>query len=368
MTVSVNFAILSDPHIALPHTIWDNPNRFHQVEISIPTLEKVFAELEPLDLDFLLIPGDLTQHGELENHQWLADRLRQLPYSTYVVPGNHDILHPHPGDRTAGISDFTTCYRDFGYGDPLVPYYCCEVHLGIRLIGLNSIYFDDRGQQTSMGRIDETQLRWLEHVLTQHGHETLLVMVHHNVVEHLPNQSQHVLGHRYMLENADELLSLLHQAGVRLIFTGHLHVQDVAEWKGIYEITTGSLVSYPHPYRLFSYQTHADGTTQLKFKTVRIDTVADVPDLQQWSRDWLGDRSYPFMVKLLTHPPINLDLAQAEAIAPQLRHFWADIAYGDAQFDFPDLPAALRTYFQQFGAVDPEGNGLPIDNQAHLIL
>jgi len=35
--------------------------------------------------------------------------------------------------------------------------------------------------------------------------ELVLVMVHHNVVEHLPEQSRHELGRRYMLENAPEL-------------------------------------------------------------------------------------------------------------------------------------------------------------------
>jgi 3',5'-cyclic AMP phosphodiesterase CpdA len=376
MSLSIHFAIFSDPHIALPHTIWDNPNRFHQVEISISALEHVFTQLEPLDLDFLLIPGDLTQHGELDNHQWLAERLRQLPYPVYVVPGNHDILHPQANlarlephrDHTAGIPDFTACYRDFGYGDRTQPYYCCELHPGVRLIGLNSIAFDETGQQTPMGRIDEAQLRWLEQVLRRSGDDTRLVMVHHNVIEHLPNQSQHVLGRRYVLENASELLSMLHQAGVRLIFTGHLHVQDVAEWKGIYEITTGSLVSYPHPYRILSYHVDANGTARLEFETFKVERVPDCPDLQHWSRTWIGDRSFAFMVKLLTHPPLNLELAQAEAIAPRLRYLWADIAHGDMHVDIPELPTESKTYLQQFGAVDAAGNFLGIDNQARLCL
>jgi len=53
-----------------------------------------------------------------------------------------------------------------------------------------------------------------------------------------------------ILENAPELLQLLRDSGVQLVFTGHLHVQDIAYCQGVYDITTGSLVSYPHPYRV----------------------------------------------------------------------------------------------------------------------
>ena len=107
--------------------------------------------------------------------------------------------------------------------------------------------------------MDEQQLAWLEQVLAQSKDKLELVMVHHNVVEHLPGQARHPLGRRYMLDNAPELLKILSCAGVNLVFTGHLHVQDVACHKGIYEITTGSLVSYPHPYRILELRTDDQG-------------------------------------------------------------------------------------------------------------
>ncbi len=91
MDLNFRFAIVSDLHIALPHTIWNHPSRFHLVEVSIPAFESVLRHLTQLDLDFLLLPGDLTQHGEPENHAWLQQRLAQLPFPVYVVPGNHDV-------------------------------------------------------------------------------------------------------------------------------------------------------------------------------------------------------------------------------------------------------------------------------------
>lgn len=368
MSLNFRFAIVSDPHIALPHTIWDHPSRFHLVEVSIPALEVVLEELAQLDLDFLLLPGDLTQHGEPENHRWLADRLAQFPYPAYVVPGNHDVPQQFATEQSIGLADFPNYYEKFGYFDPTQLYYTCEVLPGVRLIGLNSNGFDAAGKQLGMGQIDRAQMAWLSGVLAQVQAETVLVMVHHNVIEHLPNQSKNPMGQRYMLENGAELLALLKKAGVQLLFTGHLHVQDVAQQQNIYEITTGSLVSYPHPYRVLEFQQDDRGNRQLRVESGRVRAIPGWADLLQTSKEWMGDRSLPFMLKLLTQPPFNLPMAEAEALAPELRYFWAEVANGDAIFGFPNFPPELNRYFQSFGAIDRRGNAALIDNFTTLML
>lgn len=368
MTLRFRFAILSDPHIALPHTIWDHPSRFHLVEISIPALEAVFEQLNQLDLDFLLIPGDLTQHGEPENHAWLAQRLAQLPYPTYVVPGNHDVVERDATKQTIGLSDFPHYYEKFGYSDPEQPYYTCEVLPGVRLIGLNSNGFDDEGKQLRSGYLDQQQLQWLQQVLAATQDEVLLVMLHHNVLEHLPGQSNSHLGRRYMLENTSDLLPLLQQAEVQLLFTGHLHVQDVAQMQNLYEITTGSLVSYPHPYRVLEFQQDERGNRSLQIESGRVTQVPDWPDLLHISREWMGDRSFPFMLKLLAQSSLCLSIETAEQLAPHLRYFWADIANGDAIFDFSHLPPSVQAFLAPFGAINAEGEVQQIDNFVTLRL
>lgn len=373
MSLNFRFAVLSDPHIALPHTIWDHPSRFHLVEISIPALEFILERLNQLDLDFLLIPGDLTQHGEPENHQWLAQRLAQLPYPVYVIPGNHDIVQRDATAQTIGLADFPKYYEKFGYSDPSRPYYSCQVLPGLRLIGLNSNGFAADGQQLRSGYLDPEQLDWLQQALADSCDELVFVMLHHNVLEHLPNQKQSHLGQRYMLANADQLLPLLEAARVPVLFTGHLHVQDVASAQlgrghRLYEITTGSLVSYPHPYRVLECRQDEQGNYLLQVESGRVTQVPDWEDLLHSSREWMGDRSFPFMLKLLLQPPLSLSPIEAEALAPVLRYFWADIADGDALFDFPDLPAPVQRFLSQFGAIDALGQPQQIDNFARLFL
>ncbi|MBD2388262.1 metallophosphoesterase family protein [Cylindrospermum sp. FACHB-282] len=365
MVLNFRFAIVSDLHIALPHTIWDHPNRFHLVEVSIPAFESALEHLTQLDLDFLLLPGDLTQHGEPENHAWLQSRLSQLPFPVYVVPGNHDVPVLMANEQSIAFADFPHYYRKFGYEKREQLYYNCQLLPGVRLIGLNSNSFNDQGEQ--VGRLDDKQLRWLEAELAATGDELVLVMIHHNVIEHLPNQSRHPMANRYMLENAPELLQLLQQYRVQLVFTGHLHVQDVACSQGIYDITTGSLVSYPHPYRVLEFRRDNDGREWLEILSHRVESVPDFPNLQQSSRQWMGDRSFPFLIKLLTLPPLSLPLTQAKELAPGLRDFWATIANGDAVLDYPHFPLEVRRHIQAYGALAQPNPGIASNDSANLI-
>jgi 3',5'-cyclic AMP phosphodiesterase CpdA len=366
MKSNFRFAVISDLHVGLPHTISARPNQFHLVELSIPALELILDRLQQQGLDFLLLPGDLTQHGEPDNHEWLQKRLSQLPFPVYVVPGNHDVPSFLPDDRSIGFKDFPHYYRQFGYENPNQLYYTREILPGVQLIGLNSNCFDESGQQ--LGCLDERQLAWLEDVLVQVREKLVLVMVHHNVIEHLPGQANHPLGRRYMLDNAPALRKLLKTAGVNLVFTGHLHVQDVAERDGLYDITTGSLVSYPHPYRILQCREDNLGRRWLQIESHRVESLPGWENLSHRSREWMGDRSAPFMLKLLTSAPLNLSKTAAEPLLPHLRYLWANIAAGDALFNFPQFTPAARHYFEAFSATTREGQPAFIDNHTSLLL
>ncbi|MBD2327018.1 metallophosphoesterase [Alkalinema sp. FACHB-956] len=358
MSLNFRFAVVSDIHAALPSTVWQHPSRMHLVEVGIPALEVVLERLKDLDLDFLLIPGDLTQHGEPENHQWMAQRLAQLPYPAYVIPGNHDIPVMEANEQSIAYSEFPHFYRAFGYEDPRSHDYSHEILPGVRLIGLNSNTFDAQGKQ--VGRLTEAQLVWLEAVLAQSTHEFVMVMIHHNVCEHMPQQSQQPLGKRYMLENAAELRQLLQTYNVNVVFTGHLHIQDVALQDGVYDITTGSLVSYPHPYRVFQFQTDRQGRHWLHMDSGRVEAIPEWQTLAQDTHRLMSDRSASYMLQLLMQPPLNLPQAEAEGLVGDLQQFWPSVANGDAVFDFAHFPEPARSYFAAFSS-----HGA-IDNQASL--
>ncbi|MGK7892465.1 MAG: metallophosphoesterase [Xenococcus sp. (in: cyanobacteria)] len=367
MDINFSFGIISDLHIALPETIANNnTKRFHLVEVSIPALEKALTHLESLNLDFLLLPGDLTQDGEPENHRWLAARLAKLPFPSYVIPGNHDVPSLLATDSAIAFTDFPHYYREFGYQNSSQLYYSQEILPGVQLIALNSNLFDSEGKQ--LGVLDTQQLQWLEDCLENSQDKLVLVTIHHNVIEHLPGQSTHPLGQRYMLDNSDELLRILKKYQVKLIFTGHLHVQDIAELDNIYEICTGSLVSYPHPYRIVEVSKQNCDQVSVNIKSHQISSVPSWEDLSTSSREFLGERSDKFMMSLLTCAPLSLAPEEAVKYVPKLRYFWADIAKGDSIFEFPEFPPKIQQYFAKFSALDSQGIPRLIDNQADLII
>jgi len=96
-------------------------------------------------------------------------------------------------------------------------------------------------------------------------------MVHHNVVEHLPHQSRHELGRRYMLENAPELFATAPRLWGTASIYGGICVQDIAYCQ-VSTISTGSLVSYPHPYRVLQFPGITSVGTVCNFPPSRIST------------------------------------------------------------------------------------------------
>jgi Icc-related predicted phosphoesterase len=73
----------------------------HASEETRDRIEAAFAAIER-DVDLVLLAGDLTTHGELEQAQVLADACRGLEVPICAVLGNHD-LHCGRGDDIAAL-------------------------------------------------------------------------------------------------------------------------------------------------------------------------------------------------------------------------------------------------------------------------
>ena len=86
---------------------------------------------------------------------------------------------------------------------------------------------------------------------------------HHNLLIH-----NNLFVNNYTLRNANQLIDLYTKYNVRLNFSGHLHIQSIAnEASKIYDISTGGLLDYGNRYgRLDIYDKYYDYTSnKLKF-------------------------------------------------------------------------------------------------------
>lgn len=231
--------------------------------------------------DIVLVPGDLTKDGERMSHLGVAALLKPLRDSgvkVLVIPGNHDVNNPDAvsfhGDtvrREATISaeDFADIYADYGYDravsrDAHSLSYVSEPVNGLRVMCMDACRYDDnrfisRGDgddhNTTAGAIKPETMAWLRtemqvaHILGKQ----VLVMMHHNVVEHFTHQG--LFATPYLVDHFRDVQEKFIDYGINVIFTGHFHSSDISMVEGpngscLYEVETGSIVTYPSPYRI----------------------------------------------------------------------------------------------------------------------
>lgn len=219
----------------------------------------------------LLITGDLTKDGELASHTLLAKKylseLKKKGINIYVIPGNHDVNNPHAvvfngdkAERTATVSpsDFARIYRDFGYGDALARdtaslSYAAQLTPSIRLIAIDACkYYENdfsKNLCVTSGRIRPATLQFITSQVADakaHGCK-VLAMMHHGIAPHF--RMEDVILSEYLVDDFDLLARRFAEMGIKVVFTGHLHSQDIAREGNIVDVETGSLVSYPHPIR-----------------------------------------------------------------------------------------------------------------------
>jgi 3',5'-cyclic AMP phosphodiesterase CpdA len=303
-------------------------------------LEAALADLEATPLDFVLVPGDLTKDGEKVNHELVASKLAALERShrdlhVYVVPGNHDIWNPHavsyltspptPVDQVSP-ADFKKIYAAFGYAealyqDPGSLSYVAEPREGIWILAVDSCEYADNqalGTPVTAGRLSPATQAWiLERLKEAAGrHKTVLAMMHHGVIEHFLGESQ--LFAEYLLTDYPAAGKALADAGLRIVFTGHYHSQDVVAHdyltSSLVDVETGSLVTPPSPYRLV----HLDVPTRtFDISTRRVTSIPSDPDhFVEDSFAFLDQGLHGIVMYQLTNPPYGLDPQTAGALAP----------------------------------------------------
>ena len=297
VVAQTKLVVLSDPHLMSPTLlVSDGPawrdllakgRKLHDFSWSL--LDEAVERIKTIRPNLVLITGDLTKDGETVSHAYVVKKLGELKAAgipSLVIPGNHDIdmgnaAVAYDGDHTIPVAspsleEFATLYADYGYGegsmfDGLSKTYCCEPVNGLVVIGINS------GKDAS---ISTETFDW---VCKQASEATtagkkVIVMMHHALNLHLANIEK-FFG-TAMINHADDIRQRLIDAGVKVILTGHFHTSDIAKdfdknlTKPIYDIATGSLISYPCDYRELAFSTDL---SELKVTTGHITSTAGNP-------------------------------------------------------------------------------------------
>lgn len=305
--MNLRIAVMSDDHYLSPSMIRDTED----YKTALNSDRKMFAESDAilrtlLDAvrqdkpDVLLLSGDLTKDGEQECHKALAKQLKQLQkevpgMKVYVINGNHDIRNSDalnfntpdgkavPATRTHP-KDFKQIY-DFVYSDPTViaTYtppagkeagglsYVARPADGFTLVVIDTGRYSSDNTSTgkdeheTSGAISSDLEQWViaQIQAAKARGDVVLGMQHHGLVAHFDVQP--TILPMYLVNNYDRLAQEYADAGMSVMFTGHMHAVDIAAkttdaGNTIYDIETGSGLTYPSPLRFVEVRRSADAT------------------------------------------------------------------------------------------------------------
>ena len=313
--------VVSDIHTMAPELVTKGGSAFENYEKndmrmiaqSSDILDYIVSRAENLLPCAVLITGDLTKDGERLSHKYVISklqRLRKLGIKVLVIPGNHDISNPNAKSfngkktqpaETIDRDTFIQLYADFGYAydsqyDPNSLSYVAEVLPGLVLIAIDSNRDEEnllksRGDSVdsyhNAGRIKPETMEWIASQAAQARAEgkQVIAMMHHHAVQHFDKEQ--ALLSNYIVANAQQVREQLMEAGIHLMLTGHLHINDITldynreKTDSIYEIATGSAITYPFAYRLL---TPSMDLKSMEVKTEYITSVPSCPNLKEAGR------------------------------------------------------------------------------------
>ena len=315
-------------------------------------LESAIASIMNLKDNIVLVPGDLTKDGEISSHELAASYLAQLKAAgkkVYVVPGNHDILNglsfKYVGDGTERVPNITAdqfakIYADYGFKDALQRdpnslSYVAELQPGLWLLALDAnLYKENLEDKASVtdGKFSTRTLAWIENILGQAAKENkaVIVMMHHGVVEHYIGQQKNY--GEYIVDDYEAVAKPFANYNVRMVFTGHFHAQDITvkkyadNGKYVFDIETGSLVTYPCPIRIVSIGKDQVATSREE----RVTSIKSHPtDFPAYARQYLLEGMIVYIAKKLQG--YKVDPLEADKIAKEIVFSYAAHVAGDEQ-------------------------------------
>ena len=294
--MNLRIAVMSDLHYLSPDMIADTEDFEHALNSdrkllkeSSAILNEMFERVRADKPDILLVSGDLTKDGEQECHAALAKQLQQLQQDIpglkiYVINGNHDIRNYNAknfntADGKAVLAtrtepeDFKRIY-DFVYSDPTVIAtftpaegnkagglsYVARPVEGLTVIAMDTCRYSsdntsigDDEHETS-GAISADLEKWvIEQTTAAKARGDLVIgLEHHGLVPHFDVEP--TILPMYLVNGYERIAQEYADAGMSVVFTGHMHAVDIAAMttaagNTFYDIETGSALTYPCPVR-----------------------------------------------------------------------------------------------------------------------
>lgn len=272
------------------------------------------------ETNIILIPGDLVYRGEYQSHIGLRNRLYKLKEQgkkIYLITARHDYddndSFEFDGDKMLPVKamprdELRDFYKDFGFDGAISEHkesmsYVAQLADGIRLLVLNC-----DGDCKDFKGLWDNQMKWaLEQI--EDAHRTgnyIFAMTHYPLLPFSPIMNLISDSH---LTDWEKRANQFADAGLDLIFTGHMHAQAVTEYvtengNKITDVQTGCFVGCPCAYRKVTIK---DSTADIKSYTINdFDYDKQGKSASEYFQ-WRFDRMIDYKMKeILPKPAIKI--------------------------------------------------------------
>ncbi|WP_282806121.1 metallophosphoesterase [Lactobacillus isalae] len=243
------FWVISDTHL-IADSLHDHGQAFSQMqktsqgkdlyyqETALSAFARMAEEKKPAAI---IVTGDVTFNGERVSAEKFAELFKPLTKTKLlVVPGNHDIYDGwarefrgkkqyYAGQISPRMwrNIFKKSYENALSIDRNSLAYSVQLNPDYLLILADS---NDYGKEESStapataGFLGKEQRKWIKEQLQYASQNNLRVIfcMHHNLYAHNP-----AVNKGYVVDDYRELRKLLAQYNVKLVFSGHIHAQNI---------------------------------------------------------------------------------------------------------------------------------------------
>lgn len=262
-------------------------------------------------MEYVIVSGDLTANGEYVAHEKFAERMEQFEEETglkvLVTCGNHDINRTDTATtyengyeepaRAITPEEFLDVYENLGYDLAYHKYVPSTgkanmLSYSVRDDGFRIIMMDvtkysadltDDGVDVgeTSGAFSEEFLAWVLDEIedAKKKGETVLGVIHHNLVPHFANEYKILKG--FNVDDWNVIAEQLTDAGMNFALTGHIHVNDISQLvsdngETLTEVSMSSLTAFPNYFREYEMTTDGSGKTVLDVESFDVDCVLPV--------------------------------------------------------------------------------------------
>ena len=240
-------------------------------------LDEFLKQAAKSDTDYVFLTGDLADISDRAQAKQVAKKLAVFEKTSgkkvFVINGNHDTDNTGTGGKNAvTYQAFKEIYARFGYNEALAVHkkscsYTADLKNGYRLIAIDAVVRPGEGGGTIYPALE----KWIRAQAAKAKKDGvhLVALMHHPLMNHFTMMSK--LLPLFVISNSDEACRLFDECGIRFVFTGHFHQNDIAVYHGetdVYDIETTSLSCYPNAYRTAEFS-----SGKVKIRTIGIDKI-----------------------------------------------------------------------------------------------